>query len=213
MSILSDILRALFPLLLLAMGWMVGWLLAYFTYPAYADLLGLVGFAMIAAILFYHSWMMKVPPIPLPHAVQRAIIAAIPDGIGEIYELGCGFGHLAMALARAFPGRRIVAIEYSIIPFCVAWLWVKICGYRNITVRRGDFLSMDLRDAAVMTSYLYPPLMPHVRDWLQNNCIRPQLLLNVNFPIPDMPPKQIIQVDRIGSPIPDEVFIYEFKPR
>ena len=209
----DDISRALSVVGIIFLGGMAGYVLAYFLAPDYTSLGFQLGAMGVAGVLLYHSWMMKVPPIPLPRAVQDAIIAEIPDGRGDIYELGCGFGHLAVALARVFPHRRIVAIEYSIIPFMVAWTWGKISRCRNIAVKRGDFLSMDLSDAVAITSYLYPPLMPHVGDWLQSQCTQPQILLNVNFPIPDLTPDKVLTVPRLASKMPDQIFVYRFDPK
>ncbi len=160
-------------------------------------------------ILYRHSWLGRVPPIPLRVTTRRALIALIPPGDAPIYELGCGFGFLAIALARAFPTRTIIAIEYSPLPFAVAWLWAWLGGYKNLRVLRGDFLAMPIPAGAVCTSYLYPALMPPLRDHLcaQTGAIT---LLNVNFPIPDMPPTHTITVPRRDTPVPDEILVYVF---
>ncbi len=161
------------------------------------------------AALYHHSWLGRVPPIPLRVTTRRALIALIPPGNGPIYELGCGFGFLAINLARTFPARPIVAIEYSPLPFAVAWLWARVGGYKNLRVWRGDFLATPIPAGAVCTSYLYPALMPPLRDHLRAQ-MGPITLLNVNFPIPDMHPTHSITVPRRDTPMPDEILVYGF---
>ena len=160
-------------------------------------------------ILYRYSWLGRVPPIPLRATTRRALLDFIPPGNGPIYELGCGFGFLAVALARAFPDRTIVAIEYSPLPFAVAWLWARLGGYKNLRVWRGDFLAVTIPAGAVCTSYLYPALMPPLRDHLRGQ-MGPIALLNVNFPIPDMHPMHSITVPRRDTPVPDEILVYGF---
>ena len=70
----------------------------------------------------------------------------------QIFELGCGFGGLAVALARAFPTARVTGIELSILPWFVARL--RACRLPNLTVLRQDFHTSELEQADAVTCYL-----------------------------------------------------------
>lgn len=165
--------------------------------------------ALCAAFFFYrHSWLYKVPPIPMPDAVQRGIIAEIPVGDSTICELGSGFGGTAIALARALPNRQIVGIEISPVPFLIGYLRAKLSGLSNLKMIFDDFLQSDLGFAPVLTSYLYPPLMTPLGDKLREGGAA-HILLNVNFPIISETPQKIITVPRQGE-MADQIFIYEF---
>jgi hypothetical protein len=81
-----------------------------------------------------------------------------------IYELGCGWGSLVIALARAFPDGQIRGIEISPLPFFVA-----LCRTRkmpNVLLRRGSFYTSDLQDADAVTCYLMTDAMPRLATFL-----------------------------------------------
>jgi cyclopropane fatty-acyl-phospholipid synthase-like methyltransferase len=81
-----------------------------------------------------------------------------------VYELGCGWGMLVVALARAFPHARIRGIEMSPLPYWVARLRTR--NMPNVVLRRGDFYDADLRDADAVTCYLMTQRMPKLASFL-----------------------------------------------
>jgi trans-aconitate methyltransferase len=85
--------------------------------------------------------------------------AALPEQ-PTIYDLGCGWGALVLALARAFPDAQIRGIELSPLPYWVARFRTR--NLPNVRLRRGDFHRCDLRDADAVTCYLLLGAMPRV---------------------------------------------------
>ena len=81
-----------------------------------------------------------------------------------IYELGSGWGSLAIALARAFPDADIRGIEISPLPYWFCWL--RTCGLRNVSIRWGNFFNVDVSDADAVTCYLMIKPMPKVGAFL-----------------------------------------------
>jgi hypothetical protein len=67
-----------------------------------------------------------VPPMPSSRTEAADVVALLRQaGVPEegiIYELGCGWGALVIALARAFPHARIRGIEMSPLPYWIARL-------------------------------------------------------------------------------------------
>lgn len=91
-----------------------------------------------------------------------------PDAV--IYELGCGWGGLILALAKAFPHARIYGVELSPLPYWVArWRTRRL---RNVHLRRGNFYHTDISDADAVTCYLMIKPMPRLATWLDEK-LRP----------------------------------------
>lgn len=91
-----------------------------------------------------------------------------------IYELGCGWGKLAAALAQAFPHARIVGIERSPFPYWVARFRTR--KFPNVLLWRGNFYDYDLRDAEAVTCYLMMKPMPTLATFLDG-------MLSQNTPV------------------------------
>jgi len=89
--------------------------------------------------------------------------AGVPEQ-AVLYELGCGWGMLVSALARAFPEARIHGIEISPFPYWVARLRTR--HLPNVRLQRGNFFHCDLRDADAVACYLMIKPMPKLAAFL-----------------------------------------------
>ena len=115
----------------------------------------LIVVALALSVLVYQG-VTGVPPVSST-AVEAADVVALlrQAGLPEraiIYDLGCGWGALVLALARAFPNAQIRGIEISPLPYWVARFRTR--NVPNVRLRRGDFHRCDLRDADAITCYL-----------------------------------------------------------
>ncbi len=119
----------------------------------------LVVLAVVAAaalsILWYHA-KTGVPPVPSTSGEIETIVALLAEaGLphqARIYELGCGWGSLALGLARAFPEATIVGYEISPLPSWIAKLRTR--NDARIRIVRGDYRRAALADADAVTAYL-----------------------------------------------------------
>jgi len=97
-----------------------------------------------------------VAPVPAGRAERADVVALMRRaglaGAPRIYELGSGWGDLALSLARAFPEAQVVGVELSPLPWAVARLRAR--GQPNLEIRRGDLFALDLRDADAVTCHL-----------------------------------------------------------
>jgi len=118
--------------------------------------------ALSAATLAAYAWT-GVAPITAPRGARAAAVEMLRAAAGEgglegrtVYDLGCGTGALVLALARAFPGARVVGIELSPVPYAIARVRLALAGAgaRNARVRLGDFFRAPLGDAAAVACYL-----------------------------------------------------------
>jgi hypothetical protein len=129
--------------------------------------------AVALSLLVYH-FKTGVPPVPASAAEAADVVrllkqAGVPDE-AVIYELGCGWGSLVKALARAFPQAQIRGIEWSPLPYWIARFRTR--KLPNVQLQRGNFYAADLRDADAVTCYLMMKPMPKVAQLLDQS-LRP----------------------------------------
>ena len=109
-----------------------------------------------------------VPPMSANSAEAADIIALLKQAkLSEqaiVYELGCGWGMLVVALARAFPDAQIRGIEMSPFPYWIGRLRTR--NMPNVFLQRGNFYNSDLRDADAVTCYLMIKKMPKLANFL-----------------------------------------------
>jgi predicted RNA methylase len=149
---------------------------------------------------------MGVSPMPTVGRVRRAMIDAIPDGFaGDIYELGAGWGGITFAAARQFPQARIVAVEYSPLPYAVLWLRQRLGGVKNILPKRADFFTLDLSGAGVVLCYLTNPLMEKLEPKLASELAKGSVIISSTFQMKNWQPVQVIDTQGWWS---TKIYIY-----
>lgn len=87
---------------------------------------------------------------------KQQIVALIPDGRGAVLDLACGTGISTLAIARRFPGRRIVGVELRDEYLAIAREKVRMLRLQNIELvlcRAEDYQTPDKFDC-VVSSYL-----------------------------------------------------------
>jgi Mycolic acid cyclopropane synthetase len=135
---------------------------------AIASLFAVVIVLGLAVSLLIFQVITGVPPMSSSFGEAADVVSLLKRaGLGEgaiVYDLGCGWGSLVMALARAFPEARIRGIEMSPLPFWVARFRTRKMA--NVFLHRGNFYAFDLRDAAAVTSYLMIKPMPKLAEFL-----------------------------------------------
>lgn len=130
----------------------------------------LVLFVPLAAVLLIVLWAAKngIGPSPTTAKQRRAIFAALPPEVnGDVYELGSGWGGLAIALARRYPSCRIIGVENSPIPFAMSWLRSKTIRLSNLEFRCNNVQSEPLQSAALIVCYLHTGAMRRLRPKLE----------------------------------------------
>jgi predicted O-methyltransferase YrrM len=162
----------------------------------------LLELALIAAVLAaalsigYWTWRTGISPMPTLPAARRTLLAALPPPAaiaGTVYELGAGWGTLALPLARRYPAARVVALELSPLPWAVCRLRARLAGVRNLVVRRADFLrvlprGVTLGDAALLVCYLDPGNMARLRPKLEAELTDGAVVVSSTFAVPGWQP-------------------------
>ena len=123
---------------------------------------------VIGLSLLAFQVMTDVPPMSASSAEAADIIALLKQAnLSEqaiVYELGCGWGMLVVALARAFPDAQIRGIEMSPFPYWIGRLRTR--NMPNVFLQRGNFYNYDLRDADAVTCYLMIKKMSKLANFL-----------------------------------------------
>ena len=156
--------------------------------------------------MVYWSIRNGISPTPSSRKQIAAILKAIPDGIdGNIYELGSGWGTLALALAKRFPGNQVTGIENSPVPYWISKVLQFSCGLHNLRFAYGNFLKFNLSESSLIVCYLYPGGMQKLKEKLKN--LKPgTIIVTSTFSIPDWTPlKKLEAQDLYRSPI----YVYE----
>ena len=130
--------------------------------------------AMVAIIIVGYQLWTGVPPYPSTKGEARSVVALLgeadlPDN-PIIYELGCGWGTLVKAMAKAFPNATVIGIELSPIPWLVSR--IRCRKLPNVQIKRKNFLQHPINDADAVTSYLMMKPMMKLADKLDRE-LRP----------------------------------------
>lgn len=163
------------------------------------------------ALLLVYTVRTGISPVPTTPRVAAAMFALIPpDTRGVIYELGSGWGNLALALAKRFPDCPVVAYELSPLPWLVSVLWRRLAPRPNLTLRRADFLAAPLGDAAVVCCYLYPGAMRKLGPKLEAELAPGALVLSNSFLVPGWAP---VEVRTAGDAYGTKIYLYRMPRR
>lgn len=163
---------------------------------------------MACLSIIWSSLRAGITPVPSHRKARQTILAAADlSPLGTIIDLGSGWGHLTLALAKKYPDRTVIGYEISLIPWLTSLLLQRVQGLDNLTLLRANFLSTELPQAALLVCYLYPGGMKKLAEKLCEKPIAAMLISNT-FALPGKEPTQTIRLnDLYKSPI----YVYRFK--
>ncbi len=179
-------------------------------------LLSLILVLAAFALMLGYTIRTGISPVPTTPRVAAEIFAVcrpetlIPlEAGGVVYELGSGWGNLAMALAKRFPDRAVVGYELSPLPWLVSRLALRLWPRPNLALRRADFMAADFGDAALVVCYLYPGAMRRLREKLERELPAGALVVSNAFLVPGWRPTSVRHAaDQYASP----VYLYRMPP-
>lgn len=135
-----------------------------------------------------------VPPMPSNvHVADRMLFLVPATTTGTIYELGAGWGFLALKIAGRFPAVQVIAYELSPIPFLVGkslQLLANLFGFRrNLEIRYGNFMAAPLHDGTVIMCYLMIGAMIRLGPKLRAELPAGAIVISNAFTMPDWQPE------------------------
>lgn len=115
----------------------------------------------ISCSLVYWTLWTGISPMPTSQKVKSHLMKILPAHLpqGKIYELGSGWGTLAIPLAKKYPHHEVVGYELSLFPYLLSKAISKILRINNLTFKRKNFLLEPLDEAQLVVCYLYPKAM------------------------------------------------------
>lgn len=132
--------------------------------------------------------------MPTSPKQQRALLDSLPpDLLGEVIDLGSGWGTLSIGLAKKLPSCQITGYESSPVPHFLSVLFLLLLRYPNLKFVRADIFEASVRDAVAVVCYLYPGAMTKLISKLETE-LRPGTIVITNtFAVPDWKPEKIAE--------------------
>ena len=160
---------------------------------------------LVALSILWSTIKTGISPMPSSgKARQQIMTLARQQSPTTLYELGAGFGTLALPLAREFPQTKVISYELSWFPWWVARLRASIARLDNLCVRRADFLQADLSDADLLICYLYPGAMHRLAAKLENEPCHGHMISNT-FALPGYQP---VETHRLRDLYKSPIYLY-----
>ncbi len=143
--------------------------------------IAVLGAVLVAmALIFISTTATGASPMPTSSVVRDEMLAALPKEIdGPIYELGAGWGGLAVALAGRYPASPVRGFEVSILPWAFSRARLSVQGRPNLSFQLKNFHRADLSQAALVVCFLTPPIMEKLKPKLEAE-LRPGALVVSN---------------------------------
>ena len=151
------------------------------------------------------------PPTPTSLKVRASMVAILPSRLplrsnGRIYELGAGWVGVSCTLANHFYSIPVVGIEISPLPFIIAWVRNALVPKPNLKFVYGNFLNMDLSDAALVVCYLSRETLTKLTPKLERELAPEALIVSNTFGIPGW---QILDTGRAQDLYKSPIYLYE----
>jgi Methyltransferase small domain len=137
-----------------------------------------------------------ISPMPSSKRARAILLAAIPQRFsGTIYELGSGWGTLAVPLAYHFPESKVIALESSPFPYYFSKARCFFYLPKNLHFQRINFFSTNLSDANLVVCYLYPGAMQLLKKKLENELRPGAIVVSNTFAIHGWYPEKIFEIN------------------
>lgn len=165
---------------------------------------------LIALSVLWSTLRTGMSPMPSSVHARAAMLTALSETEGPVAELGSGWGHLLVAVARRYPHRQVEGYEVSWLPWLVSLALKHGLRLHNLTIHRQDFLVAidrgELSAIKVMLCYLHGDAMSAINERLEASLLPPhgqlEWLISNNFALGDHQPQASWQLrDFYRSPV------------
>lgn len=172
----------------------------------------------VLAAMLASSGLLALQPAPQPQKLApyvsspQPLVARMLELAGlkrgeTVYDLGCGDGRILIAAARDF-GAKAVGVELSSVLARRSREQAEALGLANlISVIEGDLLTVDLKDADVVSLYLMTEANNQLRPKLERELKPGARVVSLEFEIRGWKP---VKVAKLNAHRHDyKIFLYE----
>ncbi|MFY0663374.1 MAG: methyltransferase [Natronospirillum sp.] len=154
-----------------------------------------------------------ISPMPSSVKARQAMMRLVSEVAEDqtnytIVDLGSGWGHLVIPLARRFPQHHIVGYELSWLPWLVSWSLKQALRLDNLVLYRRDCFKAELRGADIITCYLFASAMKRLAKKLEDDGARPRWMVSNFFALPVAEPEQTLQLNDLYQ---TRIYRYQFR--
>ena len=147
-----------------------------------------------------------VAPVPSSKKARDKILDLIPDDVvGDIVDLGSGWGSLVFPIAAEFPSCSVVGYEQSPVPLLFSWARSVFSPRDNLEIRRQDFFDVPLNNARVIVCYLYQDSMKRLKTKFEAELRPGTMVISKDFRVPRWTPQQTHAVNDIMGTV---IYVY-----
>ncbi len=175
--------------------------------PLIAALIIIFFFILGSGSVIYWTLRTGISPMPTSHKVAADLLNRIPplSPQGKIYELGSGWGTLAISLAKHYPNLQVIGYEISPVPYIFSKCLIYLQNIKNLTLERKDFLDEPLDEAQLIVCYLYPKGMGKLKSELEKKLKPGTWVISNTFAFPGWQPYSVYTVNDLYS---TKIYLY-----
>jgi hypothetical protein len=164
--------------------------------------------SLIASIsIVGFSLLLGIAPMPISKSGQAALLKNLPKiEKGEIFELGSGWGGLALRLAKHYPHLSIIGYERSFVPYWVSRLRQYLSQQKNVIFYKKNFYKVNFSSVSMAVCYLYPGAMVKLEEKFQNELLDSSFVVSFVFSLPKWSPKEVIEA---SDPFKSRIYFYQ----
>lgn len=166
-----------------------------------------VTFVVFIIMQFLAIFTTDAPFVPAPKEIGNDIINALElNSDSVLYDLGCGDGRILLKAAQKHPNIKAVGVDMGFIPYFLAKF--KTRKYKNIQIKREDIFKTDISSATHIFLYLYPKVINELINNIRKQCKPGTKIVSCDFELENIPPTQIIELNKTASPRGKRLFVY-----
>ncbi len=153
--------------------------------------------AVVVLLGFYVNGVTEQVPLYLSNRrTQQAVADLTPDVAGaRIVDLGCGFGGVVLAVARARPGADVLGVETAPLSWLISLLRVRLSGLANARIEFRGIWNTDLGDVDFVYAFLSPAPMARLYAKVRAEMKPGTVFVSNSFEVPDEDPDEVLELD------------------
>jgi trans-aconitate methyltransferase len=146
------------------------------------------------------AWAIKngIGPMPTSPKQKQGLMSSLPTNLqGKVFDLGSGWGTLAIPLAKKLPECEVIGYESSPVPYFFSRILQFILKYPNLRFYKRDVLQIPLNDASLIICYLHPAAMKKLKPKLENELKKGTTVITNTFVVPGWMPENVVEANDI----------------